>query len=233
MAVAYSPLRQTEISSNGEPRSQVFGYTCHRCMRCCYNKCIQINPYESARLARNLDQTTTEFRAAWTLDGAGTVLKQTDTGACVFLGDDGCTVHPDRPLVCRLYPLGRRVLTDGTESFSRTEGHPQSAGEFTKDSTIADFLESQDVAPFAEAADEYFQWLCAAQDFLGADGPPDRPVNLAESANLAADLIDFDTSIARYCAATGAAEPTDIEERKRLHLELLYGKLADDNGRKT
>jgi hypothetical protein len=196
-------------------------------MRCCYNKRIQINPYESARLARNLEQTTTEFRAAWTEDGAGTVLKQTDTGACIFLGDDGCTVHPDRPLVCRLYPLGRRVAADGTESFSLTEGHPQSAGEFTNNSTIGEFLESQGVAPFARAADEYFQWLCAAQDFLGADGPPDQPVNPAETANLAADLIDLDISIAGYCAATGAAEPTDIEERKRLHLELLYRKIAE------
>src|SRR5271169_1382542 len=169
MALANSALRQTEMPSNGEPRSQVFGYICRRCMRCCYNKRIQINPYESARLARNLQQATTEFRAAWTKDGAGTALKQTETGACVFLGDKGCTVHPDRPLVCRLYPLGRHVLADGTESFSLTEGHPQSAGEFTNNSTIAEFLDSQGVAPFAKAADEYFQWLCAAQDFLGTD----------------------------------------------------------------
>ena len=226
MAAAYRPLRQTEMPSNGEPRSQAFGYICHRCMRCCYNKCIQINPYESARLARNLRQTTTEFHVAWTEDGAGTALKQTDTGACVFLGDNGCTVHPDRPLVCRLYPLGRHVLADGTESFSLIEGHPQSAGELTNSGTIAEFLESQDVAPFAKAADEYFQWLCATQDFLGADGPPGPPVNPAETANLAADLIDLDASIARYCAATGVAEPIDIEERKQLHLELLYQKLV-------
>src|ERR1700752_4896509 len=118
MAAAYSRLKQTEMPSDGEPQSQVFGYKCHRCMRCCYDKRIQINPYESARLARNLGQTTTEFRSAWTEDGAGTVLKQTDTGACIFLGNDGCTVHPDRPLVCRLYPLGRRVRADGSESFS-------------------------------------------------------------------------------------------------------------------
>jgi Fe-S-cluster containining protein len=199
-------------------------------MRCCYDKRIQINPYESARLARNLGQTSTEFRAAWTGDGAGTVLKQTDTGACVFLGENGCTVHSDRPLVCRLYPLGRRVSSDGAESFSRTDGHPQSAGEFTNDSTIAQFLEGQDIAPFARAADEYFQWLCAAQDFLGAEGPPDWPVNPAETAAYAADLLDFDISIARYCDANDVAEPADIEDRKQLHLQILHGKLADQNG---
>ena len=226
MAAAYGRLAQTEMRSEGEPRSQVFGYTCHRCMRCCYNKRIQINPYESARLARNLGKTTTEFRSAWTEDGAGTVLKQTDTGACIFLGDDGCTVHPDRPLVCRLYPLGRRVRADGIESFSLTEGHPQSAGEFTNNSTIAEFLDSQNVAPFTKAADEYFQWLCAAQDFLGAEEPPAWPDNPEETANLAADLFDFDVSVAGYCAATGAAEPSDLEERKRLHLEFLHLKIV-------
>jgi Fe-S-cluster containining protein len=91
-----------------DPRAEAFGYVCHRCLKCCQHKLIQLNPYEIARLARNRGMTTSEFRSAWTMDGVGLYLAQTKSGTCVFLGGDGCTVHPDRPLVCRLYPLGRQ-----------------------------------------------------------------------------------------------------------------------------
>ena len=50
--------------------------------------------------------------------------------------------------VCRLYPLGRIVRSDGSEYFIRCEGHPQSAGEFTDRGTIADYLAAQDAQPF-------------------------------------------------------------------------------------
>src|SRR5215470_9862277 len=105
--------------ARGSPRSEAFDYVCRRCLKCCHHQRIQLNPYELARLARNLGLTTTEFRAAWTEHGDGLALRQTETGACVFLGSEGCTVHPDRPLVCRLYPLGRHVSADGSEAFSR------------------------------------------------------------------------------------------------------------------
>ena len=54
-----------------DPRAETFGYVCHRCMKCCHHKRIQLNPYEVARLARNRGMTTGEFRAVCTEDGAG------------------------------------------------------------------------------------------------------------------------------------------------------------------
>src|SRR5215203_1022133 len=119
-----------------DPQLEAFGYECRRCLRCCHDKRIQVNPYEIARLARRLGTTTTTFSAAFTQQGAGTALDQTEGGACVFLGPEGCTVHPDRPLVCRLYPLGRHRLADGTESFSHLEPHPQTEGRYSRDGTI-------------------------------------------------------------------------------------------------
>ena len=97
-------------------REQTFGYFCHACSRCCQGKVIQVNPYEIARLARHLDVSTGAFQEKWTEGGKGTVLARTEDDACVFLGRGGCTVHGDRPLVCRLYPLGRQYFPDGTES---------------------------------------------------------------------------------------------------------------------
>jgi hypothetical protein len=43
----------------------------------------------------------------------------------------------------------------------------------------------------------------------------------------------MDGAIARYCEGTRTVEPVDIGERKRLHLALLYEKLADFEKRKT
>jgi Fe-S-cluster containining protein len=208
-------------------RAAPFGYVCRRCSNCCHHKHIQVNPYEVARLARNRGQTTSEFCAASTVDGAGTVLKQTETGACVFLGSEGCTVHADRPLVCRVYPLGRHVLPDGSEWFSQQESHPRSAGEFTGNGTIAEYLESQGAAPFLQAADEYFFWLCAALEYLDQSASSDHSEKItAEDAEPAAALYDMDAALARHCTENAIDEPTKIEDRKRLHLAILYRKIG-------
>jgi uncharacterized protein len=216
-------VKQTELAN---ARSEAFGYVCRRCSKCCYHKAIQVNPYEVARLARKLGQTTTEFRNAWTVEGAGTLLSQTETGACVFLGNEGCTVHSDRPLVCRIYPLGRYF--DGTEIFTHVTPHPQSAGEYSRNGTIATFIKEQDAEPFLQAADEYFRWHCAASEQFDTDVAQMEPSQ--EFCDLAANLTDMDVAIEHYCTANGIVEPVDIEERKQLHLKILYQYLADDEG---
>jgi len=212
-------------SPTSNPRSESFGYVCHRCLKCCYHKGIQLNPYEVARLARNRGQTTSEFRDTWTVAGAGLQLTQTETGACVFLGNEGCTVHPDRPLVCRLYPLGRQVTADGTESFSHAQTHPQSHGEFTQRGTIANFLSAQDAYPFMQAADEYFYWICAVRASMDEACNSSTAESSTEDDASARDLLDMDGVIARHCVAIAVAEPTDIETRKELHLKILYQEL--------
>jgi uncharacterized protein len=190
----------------------------------CYHKGIRVNPYEIACLARSRGETTTEFRKAWTRDGAGVLLAQREDGACVFLGPEGCTVHADRPEVCRLYPLGRLRRADGVEEFTRLERHPQSTGELGDSGTIAEYLEAQGAGPFIKAADQYFSWICAAT----RDGVPHRNQSGLSDGEivLTADLLDMDAAIARHCSITGIGEPTDIEDRKNLHLAILYKELG-------
>lgn len=205
------------------PRDEAFGYSCHRCLRCCHHKKIQLNPYEVVRLARNRGLTTGEFRAAWTDAGAGLVLRQTESGACVFLGREGCTVHPDRPLACRLYPLGRHLRADAGEAFFHLEPHPRSRGQFTGAGTIAEFLTSQDAHVFIETFDDYFAWLCAACRRVHEAG--DSEDFTAADVEAAIELLDMDAMIARHCAAAELAEPTDVEARRELHLAILYQQL--------
>jgi Fe-S-cluster containining protein len=205
-------------------RNTPFGYVCRRCSRCCRDKYISLDPYEVARLARARDESTSQFRAAWTVDGQGTTLRQKEDGTCVFLGPQGCEVHADRPLVCRLYPLGRHVHSDGSEYFSTLEEHPLSEGEFSKRGTVADYLEGQGAGPFMAAADRYFQWLRSAYEQLGLTLDTLASKANVDTANL--DLLDMDSMVAKHCAATGELEPENIDDRLQLHLKLLYDVIA-------
>jgi len=206
-------------------RKEAFGYVCRACSRCCYHKRIQVNPYEIARLARRTRQTGAQFRAACTENGQGTSLKQKEDGSCIFLGPQGCGVHPDRPLVCRLYPLGRRSLWDGTEEWVQVTPHPQSEGEYSKNGTIADYIAAQGALPFIRAADGYAQWVRDAYAALHTD----TEVSQAATAE---DLLDMDAAISAYCAWSGEPEPQNIEQRRDLHMRILYRQLEQMKGDK-
>jgi len=213
-----------QITSQAESRSaraEAFGYACQRCLRCCHGKHIQLNPYEVARLARNRGVSAADFRQRWTADAQGVALAQTDSGACVFLGAEGCAVHADRPLVCRLYPLGRHVSPDGSEHFSHMEPHTQSEGIYNRSGTIGGYLEQQGARPFMRAADDYFFWLCRAREYIAHSGSI-----LAASAehpglSAAIEYLDLDSAVTDYCAARHVNEPSNIEQRRVVHLEVL------------
>src|SRR5579863_2542381 len=184
------------------PRDEPFAYRCGRCARCCHYR-VRVNPYEIARLARCLGMTTGTFRERYTAGDEGMALRQRDNDACVFLGPEGCRVHSDRPLACRLYPLGRTIDAEGGETFEQLERHPDSKGVVTRDGTVGRFLEEQGAEPFIHAADEYFSWLRRAMTRLAAAGG--ELVRVADSSTDAlVDLLDMDAVIAEYCAATGA-----------------------------
>lgn len=205
-------------SPSSSARAQPFGYVCGRCSRCCRQQRIQLNPYEAARIAHRLGLATREFRERHTIEGRGTELNRNADGSCAFLGAQGCTIHSDRPLVCRLYPLGRRISADGEESFHRLEGHAQSQGRFGDAGTIESFLQAQEAERFMTAADAYFAWVCRARERL-AIGDGTAPAG-------GGDLFDMDETIAAHCAQWALPEPVDIEERRQLHLEILDRHLA-------
>lgn len=203
-----------------------FSYACQRCGRCCVGKRIQVNPYEIARLARRLGVSAAEVRARYTQDGAGVVLDQDERDACVFLGPEGCTVHPDRPLVCRLYPLGRHIEESGRVTYSHVDLQPPPGGVFGADATVAAFVEEQGAAPFIAAADAYFDWYCAASQALSDAAPAAADADEEDGA----ELLDLDAAVERHCAAKGEEAPQDLDARLRVHLELLHTRLDSAGG---
>ena len=210
-------------------RDQAFGYECRRCLKCCRHKRIQLNPYEVARMARAQGLSTTAFRTRFTHNQGGVELLQAEDGDCVFLGPDGCTVHPDRPLVCRLYPLGRFVSFDRTEIFRPAEPHPESEGLYHDRGSIGGFLETQNVEPFIRAADDYMAWLAQAIERLSA-ATGRSPDSLVEPIGDDGALTDMDVAIDAHCARTSVQPPDDLEARRELHLAILYDHLETMEG---
>lgn len=218
------------VHKGGLNRQSPFGYSCGRCLACCRFKKIQLNPYEIARLARNRGLTTTAFIARHTTTG-GTVLRFDEAGACVFLDDRGCAVHPDRPLVCRLYPLGRHVPLSGAEYFNQMACEPGCRGRFHENGTIEAYLEEQGAGPFLHAADLYLELLWRLLERLQEESlAASQAENLIETVRRVSDRpegghdlawIDMDRAIADYCRQSGRSVPGALEARMALHLEAV------------
>jgi len=204
------PLAQTPLptlESGG-----AFSYECSRCRRCCSDKRIRVNPYETYRLARARGLSTTEFLARHTT-AQGIELARTDDGRCVFLGAEGCTVHADRPLVCRLYPLGRHVVDGEPDRFHHLEPHPESEGVFGDAGTVAGYLAAQGAAPFMHAADVYLDVVAELADALASLGA--SPASADD--DLDTSWLDVDAVLAR----DGAPQPASAEEAMALHRAAL------------
>jgi Fe-S-cluster containining protein len=208
-------------------RTSAFAYRCGRCSRCCSGKRIPLDPYEVARIAEELGLSTTETLEKYT-DHGGALLAVRDGDVCVFLGANGCTIHPARPLACRLYPLGRRVAGPGEERFAVVAEDAGCEGDTKGTGTVEDYLEQQQAAPFLFATDRYravLQKLMAAllerEDLAEC---AEQVTEMLARAPTAQDesLLDVDAVVGRRCAERGVAVPGELEQQIALHLEALY-----------
>ncbi len=211
-------------------RDTPFSYACAGCGRCCFHKRIVVSPYEIARIAAVLALSTTEVIARYTSEG-GTILKQREDGGCSLLNGKHCGVHDGRPLVCRLYPLGRVVEKGEREHFVQLKGHPESEGTLGEAGTIGGFLESQRTAEYISASSRYFALFGRLVALIRA-----RPAGVEtfdrvmihgthEAASDVVELewLDVDATLARR--AVGEI-PSDLEARIELHLALFEREIA-------
>lgn len=214
-------------------RDSPFSYVCGQCNRCCVNKIIKLNPYEVARLATNRGISTTEFIRTYTM-AHGTVLNMTPKGECVFRSEQGCRVHPDRPLVCRLYPLGRHVSASGEERFSVLPPHPQSEGTFSRSGTVAAYLHAQGAAPYIASIDTYLallgRLLAALQRSERVSSRATRPrsarsVKKDPGAQAGLEMLDMDLVVSEYCARESTLPPGDPDDKMAVHIRALESML--------
>lgn len=198
-------------------RHSPFAFACGRCGRCCAGQAIGLNAYEILRLARRLNLTTGAFIAAHA-DNAGLFLRFLADGRCGFLGPEGCRAHPDRPLACRLYPLGLERDAPGREVFQPLARHPACRGRRdASGASLAAYLEAQGAGPFLAAAAAYqdlAREILAALAGLPADEREARLRPLLGDGRAPGPWLDLD-------AALGGAAPADPDAALARHLAAL------------
>lgn len=208
-----------ENSSTELSEDSPFSYECTRCSQCCIKKIIHVNPYEILRLARNQNVSIKEFKEKFTNEG--TSLKQKEDYSCVFLGEKGCSVHPDRPLVCRVFPLGRFVESGGRAYYSLGDWNPKPNGTYGKNGKVRDYIEGQGLPIFSQMADMYFKWYVQAVNVFGSAGPESDELQNVD------DILDIDEAVDAYCRLYGLKIPQNAEEKTRLHIKILEEMLEN------
>ena len=124
-----------------------FSYVCNRCGLCCRDKVITLSPYDVIRIARAAKVSTGAAVARYTMR-RGSLLRFLPDGRCSALEGPRCTIHPGRPLACRLYPLGLERAPGGdgagyVERFVQLEPAIGSLGVYGVAGTVAEFLDGQ------------------------------------------------------------------------------------------
>jgi len=127
-----------------------FEFICLKCSTCCYHRHIELNEFEIAQLSQFLKMTESELIKKFLAPGQKPSLKIKKDGSCIFLGQAGCQVHPARPLVCRLYPLGLLFGEEGEEKWGIMPTHPDCLGLFGGEKTLEEYLLNQEAIPYLQ-----------------------------------------------------------------------------------
>lgn len=212
------------LTDNFRTRESAFSYRCHACNKCCHGKGIQVNPYETMRLSGLLRITTTAFRQKYL--NQQMLKHKPDSDACIFLGENGCTVHKDRPLVCRLYPLGRLRLDTGQEIFTELTPHTESAGEYGTSSTVEGYLQTQEVESYLQAENLYNE-LITQMATAALSGNVQSAKSRSKKKKVTGFfymdwILDPDPLILQYCNMKKIEFPMEIQKKLELHIEAIY-----------
>ena len=209
-------MNEHDLLQTGLTRDSAFSHHCQRCRRCCHAKRIQVNPYETARMADNRRLSTSAFLRRF-VSADSPVLQQREDGACIFLGQRGCLVHRDRPLVCRLYPLGRQLDFSGEERFVRLRPEPGCRAMTGEPGTVAAALEEQGVTPYFAFADHYIRIFLRLLPLLPC--PAVSPDNRGQTRSWAENRLVMDVDFA--LAYDGAIALQPLEARVERHIAIL------------
>ncbi len=136
---------------------------------CCKQADVTLTPYDVIRLKDRLAMGSSEFLKAHTApfqmdqDGVpGIKLRTDNSGACLFVTDEGCSVYQDRPTACRYYPLGHMAIKEADAKqdeacyFLIKEDHCKGHEE-DKTQTIAEYRKELDIIDYDGHNKEWLQ----------------------------------------------------------------------------
>ncbi|MCD6297338.1 MAG: YkgJ family cysteine cluster protein [Deltaproteobacteria bacterium] len=148
-----------------------FAFSCHKDLACfntcCRNKHLPLTPYDILRLKNALNLHSDEFLSRYTVysldQDSGFPIISLGMGdapqkACPFVAPEGCRVYNDRPMACRLFPLGRLSGIDhgrmAKEEFYYLLDIPGCLGFGEKKiRTVEEWRNNQGLLPYTEIND--------------------------------------------------------------------------------
>lgn len=213
--------------SQNHRRTSRFSFQCTACGICCHDKNIQINPFEIGQMADYLQISTSEFLKKY-VKKEEPFLLFLESGACAFLNDKKCGVHPVRPLVCRLYPLGQHLSGEGEEHFTAVPLPEGCSGTYGRDGTVADFLEQQETERYMDASnrylDLYYRFYRQVYQSLDETENPSQPSPIKPI--LLGEWFDVDELVSLYCEEKNQPIPADPVTRMNTHIFALQEKFG-------
>ena len=136
---------------------------CQGCSKCCESdmgKSIELTPYDIFQMCKgsgkSFDNLLTSFLVEISMiDGIALPNMKMDKG-CGFLENGRCTIHAYRPLICRLFPLGRVYNDKGFDYFLQVHECPVSDKE---DVVAADWLGLEDIEANTAFTNKWHKFL--------------------------------------------------------------------------
>ncbi|MHC4445146.1 MAG: YkgJ family cysteine cluster protein [Planctomycetota bacterium] len=150
--------------------NDTFKFACHPGVSC-FNQCcsdvnIFLSPYDVLRLKKRLGMKSYDFLDKYALLPVQkdmrtpvVVLRMNDDEkkTCPFLDEKGCSIYPDRPWPCRMYPLGLAAQKDTPDGWRGERFY-----FLLKEAACKGFEEPQEWTVLQwfdnEGIDEYDQW---------------------------------------------------------------------------
>lgn len=148
-------------------------FRCHRGVSC-WNRCcscadVTLTPYDLIRLKDHKEMDSTDFLKDYTvpfeLDAHGVPglkLRTDESGACLFMTEEGCSVYENRPTACRYYPSGLLAMKSITERSDERhfllvrEDHCKGHEE-DHEQTIAEYRKEQGVEIYDDMNDDWYR----------------------------------------------------------------------------
>lgn len=151
-----------------------FRFSCHKGLSCFTQCCGDVNifltPYDVLRMRRASGFSSEEFLEKYTIpllmeDQKLPVvllkMRDDDRKSCPFVASEGCTIYEDRPLSCRMYPLGMassktKDRIDGEEfCFIVKDGFPCVGFKEDKEWTVEEWCKEQGIDLYNKKCEPY------------------------------------------------------------------------------
>jgi Fe-S-cluster containining protein len=155
--------------------TEVLPLTCTREGSCCHGNQVLINPWELALLASQNKLTSNEFKNTFTEYGGirlkfnGKENKFLKKACSLYSEEIGCSSHKNRPLACRLFPIGRQIQENKSAYFFEGAQFPcfKECPDVTnlKSLKLEEYLKSQKIKNHEYAQDAYLEVTQNLADF--------------------------------------------------------------------